>query len=78
MNSILSDIRHSLRSLAKLPGLAIVALIALTIGIGATTAMFSIVYGALMKGLPYPSGDRIVEVNRTNRAQHSTRWNPAV
>src|SRR6478736_5487795 len=66
MQSLLRDVRYALRSLAKSPGLAIVATLALTLGIGLTTTMFSIVYGALMKGLPYPDGDRVVVIRRSN------------
>ena len=57
MQGLLRDIRYGIRSLLKSPGLTIVATLALTLGIGLTTTMFSIVYGALMKGLPYPDGD---------------------
>ena len=70
MEPILRDIRYGIRSLAKSPALTLVATIALTLGIGLTTTMFSIVYGVLLKGLPFPGGGRIVEVNRTNLAQH--------
>ena len=66
MQALLRDVRYGLRALLKSPGLAIVATLALTLGIGLTTTMFSIVYGALMKGLPYPDGDRIVVVQRAN------------
>jgi putative ABC transport system permease protein len=66
MHALLRDVRYGLRALLKSPGLTIVATLALTLGIGLTTTMFSIVYGALMKGLPYPDGDRIVIVNRSN------------
>jgi len=64
MDAILRDIRYGIRSLIKSPGVTVFATLALTLGIGVTTTMFSIVYGALMKGLPYPEGSRIVEVNR--------------
>ncbi len=66
MQSLLRDIRYGMRSLLKSPGLTAVAILALTLGIGLTTMMFSIVYGALMKGLPYPEGDRIMTINRAN------------
>jgi putative ABC transport system permease protein len=66
MNSMLRDLRYGIRGLIKSPGLTIVALLALTLGIGLTTTMFSIVYGALMKGLPYPDGDRVVILQRSN------------
>ncbi|MDB4877743.1 MAG: hypothetical protein JWM41_4189 [Gemmatimonadetes bacterium] len=66
MHALLRDVRYGIRSLLKSPGLSIVAVLALTLGIGLTTTMFSIVYGALMKGLPYPDGDRIMVVQRAN------------
>lgn len=69
MQSLLRDVRYGFRSLLKSPGLSLVATLALTLGIGLTTTMFSIVYGALMKGLPYPDGDRIVSVSRANPAK---------
>ena len=75
MESILRDIRYGLRSLIKSPGLTIVATLALTLGIGVTVTMFSIVYGALMKGLPYPDGNRIVEVRRENPSRNQRRMN---
>ena len=66
MQAILRDIRYGIRSLAKAPGLAFVASLALTLGIGLTAVMFSIIYGALMKGLPFEDGDRIVQMTRFN------------
>jgi putative ABC transport system permease protein len=66
MNAILRDVRYGIRSLLKSPGLTIVATLALTLGIGLTATMFSLVYGALIRGLPYPDGDRIVVVYRNN------------
>jgi predicted permease len=66
VSSLAGDIRLGVRTLIKAPALTAVSLIALTIGIGLTTMMFSIVYGALMKGLPYPDGDRIVALSRAN------------
>jgi putative ABC transport system permease protein len=74
MNAILRDIRYGIRSLAKAPGLAIVATIALTFGIGLTAVMYSIIYGALMKGLPFPDGDRIVQMVRYNRVSGGDGW----
>ena len=72
MHGVLRDIRYGIRSLAKSPGLTLVAIVALTLGIGLTTAMFSMVYGVLIKGLPYPNGDRIVEISRTDAARGNT------
>ena len=65
MDAILRDLRYGLRSLVKHPGVTSFAIIALTLGIGATTTMFSIVYGALIKGLPYDNADRILAVQRS-------------
>lgn len=64
MHALLRDFRYGVRSLIKSPGLTVVAILALTLGIGLTATMFSMVYGAIMKGLPYPNGDRIVEIYR--------------
>jgi putative ABC transport system permease protein len=64
MQALLRDIRYGVRTLVKSPGLTIVATLALTVGIGLTATMYSMVYGALIKGLPYPGGDRIVEIYR--------------
>ena len=66
MQSLLRDLRYGFRGLTKSPGVAIVAVLALTLGIGLTTTMFSIVYGVMLKGLPFPDGDRIVIVQRSN------------
>jgi putative ABC transport system permease protein len=75
VQAILRDIRYGFRSLIKTPGLTLVATIALTFGIGLTTAAFSIVYGAIMKGLPFPDGHRIMEVSRSNPSRGFRRMN---
>lgn len=75
MSSAANDLKLGLRTLRKSPGLALVSVIALTLGIGLTTMMFSIVYGALLKGLPYPEGDRIAVVSRTNPERNIQRGN---
>jgi len=73
MQTLFRDLRHGMRWLRSSPGLSSVAIIALTLGIGLTTMMFSIVYGALLKGLPFSDGDRIVVVQRANSARGVTR-----
>lgn len=73
MDSLLRDIRLGLRTLRKSPGLTAVSVIALMFGIGLTTMMFSIVYGALLRGLPYEEGDRIAVVSRSNIANNIER-----
>src|SRR5262245_43783689 len=61
------DIRYSLRSLVKNPGFATVALLTLGLGIGASTAIFSILYGVLLRPLPYPDPDRIVVLYESSK-----------
>jgi predicted permease len=59
MRSILADIRFGLRSLFRTPGLTLVIVLSLAIGIGANTAIFSVVDALLLKPLPYPNPDRL-------------------
>ena len=62
MTGILQDVRYGLRQLRKAPGFAVITVLTLALGIGATTAMFSLVDGALFRGLPYPHPDELVSV----------------
>jgi predicted permease len=66
MTGIVSDIRHSLRALRARPGTSALAILALALGIGLTTTMFSIVQGAFLRGLPFDRSDRIMYVGRAN------------
>ena len=78
MSSLARDIRFGSRSLRKHLGLSVVAVFALTLGIGLTTTMFSIVYGALLRGLPYPDADRIVLVFEQNLARNFRRMDISI
>ena len=60
MDSILQDFRHGLRLLSRQPTFAAVAIVTLALGIGATTAIFSVVNAVLFRPLPYPESDRLV------------------
>lgn len=62
MNDLVTDLRYALRALRRQPGFVATAVLTLALGIGATTAVFSVVYGVLLRPLPFPESDRLVRV----------------
>ncbi len=64
MESFLADVRHSLRVLIKSPGFTIVAILALALGIGANTAIFSVIDRVMLRPLPFPESERMMRVQR--------------
>ncbi|HKY03360.1 MAG TPA: ABC transporter permease [Blastocatellia bacterium] len=62
MRALWQDLRYGVRTLIKKPGFSLVAVVVLALGIGANTAIFSVVYGILLRPLPYKDPDRIITV----------------
>jgi predicted permease len=68
MQSLLSDLRYSARELRKRPGFVLTAVLSLALGIGATSAVFSVIYAVLINPFPYVGADRIMEPRLKDKA----------
>src|SRR5580698_5986499 len=77
MLTVLSDLRYSLRTLVKMPGFSIVALLVLALGIGANTAIFSVVNSVVLRPLPYPNADRLALIWETDLKDGIKREGPS-
>ena len=62
MNTVIGDLRYAARELRRRPGFAITAILSLALGIGATSAVFSVVYGVLINPFPYVGADRMMQI----------------
>ena len=71
-DQLTQDVSYALRLMRRTPGVSIAAILTLSIAIGATTAMYSVTHAVLLRPLPYPSADRLVQVWETNRARGGT------
>jgi putative ABC transport system permease protein len=70
MDTVLQDLRYGWRMLAKDPGAALVMTLTLALAIGANTAIFSVVYGVLLRPLPYPKPNQIISVSEVAADGH--------
>lgn len=70
MKALLQDLRYCARQLIKAPGFSATAIVSLTLGIGATTAVFSVIYAILMNPYPYAAPDRMIHMRLLDPAGH--------
>ena len=68
MESLIKDIRYGIRGLVRRPGFTAISMITLALGIGACTAIFSVVEGVLLRPLPYPQSEQLVQLREVTRS----------
>src|SRR5262249_11199650 len=77
MESLIQDLRFGARMLMKQPGFTFIAIVTLSLGIGANTAIFSVVNAVLLRPLPYREAERIVAIQELNKVGKRVQVTPA-
>ena len=75
MTGLLNDVRVTWRRLLKTPGFTLGAVLTLALGIGASTAVFAVVSGVLLRPLPFPNAERLVFITREGDASNPSMTN---
>jgi putative ABC transport system permease protein len=72
LESVWQDVRYAVRQMPRAPGFTLAVVLTLALGIGANTAIFSVVHATLLRALPYPDGDRIISIKDVRTVGQST------
>ena len=76
MDTLRQDLIYALRRLSTAPGFSIVTILTLALGIGANSAIFSIVYAVLLKPLPFPEPERLVQLYQMHEGRNVPYFSP--
>jgi putative ABC transport system permease protein len=78
LEHLVQDLKYGTRTLAKNPGFALLAVVTLGLGIGANTAIFSVINGVLLKPLPYQNGDRLVLIEQSTPLANQSNFGVSI